>query len=37
MMVNLWHRQEGPRPDYFESYTWTDEFELHGHAARMTF
>lgn len=37
MMVNLTHRQEGPRPDYFEQYTWTDEFELHGEKARMTF
>jgi SAM-dependent methyltransferase len=37
MMVNLTHRHEGPRPDYFEQYAWTDEFELHGHAARMTF
>lgn len=37
MMVNLTHRQEGPRPDYFEPYTWTDEFELRGHKARMTF
>ncbi|MFJ7216607.1 class I SAM-dependent methyltransferase [Amycolatopsis sp. NPDC098790] len=36
-MNNLIHRQTGPRPDYFESYTWTDEFELHGQAARMTF
>lgn len=37
MMVNLTHRAEGPRPDYFEQYTWTDEFELHGSKARMTF
>jgi len=37
MMVNLTHRHEGPRPDYFEAYTWTDEFELHGEKARMTF
>ncbi|MEV4053407.1 class I SAM-dependent methyltransferase [Amycolatopsis sp. NPDC049688] len=37
MMVNITHRQEGPRPDYFEQYTWTDEFELHGRPARMTF
>jgi len=37
MMVNLTHRREGPRPDYFEGYTWTDEFELHGEKARMTF
>ncbi|MEV6826928.1 methyltransferase domain-containing protein [Amycolatopsis sp. NPDC051102] len=37
MMVNVTHRAEGPRPDYFESYTWTDEFELHGRKARMTF
>ncbi|MEV6640802.1 methyltransferase domain-containing protein [Amycolatopsis sp. NPDC051371] len=36
-MVNLTHRQAGPRPDYFESYTWTDEFEMHGETARMTF
>ncbi|WP_410669349.1 class I SAM-dependent methyltransferase [Amycolatopsis sp. cmx-4-68] len=36
-MNNLIHRQSGPRPDYFEQYTWTDEFELHGQAARMTF
>ncbi len=37
MMVNLTHRHEGPRPDYFAAYTWTDEFELHGEKARMTF
>jgi SAM-dependent methyltransferase len=37
MMVNLTHRHEGPRPDYFEQYTWTDEFELHGQKAQMTF
>lgn len=37
MMVNLTHRHEGPRPDYFAQYTWTDEFELRGHKARMTF
>lgn len=37
MMVNLTHRHEGPRPDYFAAYTWTDEFELHGQAAQMTF
>jgi SAM-dependent methyltransferase len=36
-MVNLTHRQAGPRPDYFEQYTWTDEFEMHGRTARMTF
>jgi SAM-dependent methyltransferase len=36
-MVNLTHRQAGPRPDYFEAYTWTDEFEMHGEIARMTF
>ncbi|WP_086681754.1 class I SAM-dependent methyltransferase [Amycolatopsis pretoriensis] len=36
-MNNLIHRRTGPRPDYFESYTWTDEFELHGQTARMTF
>ncbi|WP_442875340.1 class I SAM-dependent methyltransferase [Amycolatopsis sp. NBC_00355] len=37
MMVNLTHRQEGPRPDYFERYTWTDEFVLQGRTCSMTF
>jgi SAM-dependent methyltransferase len=37
MMVNLTHRQARPRPDYFERYTWTDEFALPGGTARMTF
>ncbi|RSD17233.1 class I SAM-dependent methyltransferase [Amycolatopsis eburnea] len=37
LMVNLTHRQEGPRPDYFAHYTWTDEFPLHGQTGRMTF
>ncbi|WP_439378613.1 methyltransferase domain-containing protein [Amycolatopsis lexingtonensis] len=37
LMVNLTHRQEGPRPDYFAHYTWTDEFPMHGRIARMTF
>jgi SAM-dependent methyltransferase len=37
LMVNVTHRQAGPRPDYFEPYTWTDEFEMHGRTARMTF
>ncbi len=36
-MINLVHRQAGPRPDYFASYTWTDEFDLHGQVAQMTF
>ena len=36
-MVNLMHRQTGPRPDYFARYTWTDEWEMHGQTARMTF
>ncbi|WP_410621085.1 class I SAM-dependent methyltransferase [Amycolatopsis sp. cmx-8-4] len=37
MMINLTHRQEGPRPDYFERYTWTDTFVMRGQACRMTF
>ncbi|WP_290052786.1 class I SAM-dependent methyltransferase [Amycolatopsis solani] len=37
MMVNLTHRHEGPRPDYFAAYTWTDEFPMRGRLARMTF
>ncbi|GLY41998.1 methyltransferase [Amycolatopsis sp. NBRC 101858] len=37
MMVNVTHRHEGPRPDYFAAYTWTDEFPMPGGTARMTF
>ncbi|WP_442874409.1 class I SAM-dependent methyltransferase [Amycolatopsis sp. NBC_00438] len=37
MMVNLTHRAEGLRPDYFERYTWTDEFVLQGRTCSMTF
>jgi SAM-dependent methyltransferase len=37
MAVNVMHRQEGPRPDYFEQYTWTDELPMQGRTVRMTF
>lgn len=37
MMINITHRQEGPRPDYFERYTWTDEFVMRGQTCQMTF
>jgi SAM-dependent methyltransferase len=36
-LVNLMHRQAGPRPDYFERYTWTEEWTMGGQTARMTF
>jgi SAM-dependent methyltransferase len=36
-LVNLMHRQTGPRPDYFEPYTWTDEWTMGGQTAKMTF
>jgi SAM-dependent methyltransferase len=36
-LVNLMHRQTGPRPDYFEPYAWTDEWTMGGQTAQMTF
>jgi ubiquinone/menaquinone biosynthesis C-methylase UbiE len=36
-LVNLMHRQTGPRPDYFEPYTWTDEWTMGGQTVQMTF
>jgi hypothetical protein len=37
MAVNVMHRQEGPRPDYFAAYTWTDEMPMQGRTVPMTF
>ncbi|WP_143230779.1 class I SAM-dependent methyltransferase [Actinosynnema sp. ALI-1.44] len=36
-MVNLMHRQTGPRPDYFERYTWTEDWTMGGQTAQVTF
>ncbi|OZM70039.1 SAM-dependent methyltransferase [Amycolatopsis antarctica] len=36
-MINLIHRKSGPRPDYFETYNWTEEWTKGGHTARMSF
>ena len=36
-LVNLMHRQAGPRPDYFERYKWTEDWTMGGQAAQMTF
>jgi SAM-dependent methyltransferase len=35
--INLMHRQAGPRPDYFETYNWTEEWNMGGQAAQMSF
>lgn len=35
--INLMHRLSGPRPDYFATYNWTEEWNLGGRPARMNF
>ncbi len=35
--TNLMHRLAGPRPDYFETYNWTEEWTMGGHTAQMSF
>ncbi|UJW31879.1 class I SAM-dependent methyltransferase [Saccharothrix sp. AJ9571] len=37
MAMNLLHRQSGPRPDYFETYDWTEEWTMGGQTARLRF
>ncbi|PXY19080.1 class I SAM-dependent methyltransferase [Prauserella muralis] len=37
MAINLIHRQSGPRPDYFKTYSWTEDWAMGGRAARLTF
>jgi ubiquinone/menaquinone biosynthesis C-methylase UbiE len=36
-LINLMHRQAGPRPDYFETYNWTEEWTMGGQTAQMSF
>lgn len=36
-LVNLMHRQTGPRPDYFAPYDWTEEWTMGGRTAQMRF
>jgi SAM-dependent methyltransferase len=36
-MINLIHRQAGPRPDYFETHNWTEEWTMGGQTAQMSF
>jgi SAM-dependent methyltransferase len=36
-LINLLHRQTGPRPDYFETYNWTEEWTMGGQTAQMSF
>jgi ubiquinone/menaquinone biosynthesis C-methylase UbiE len=36
-LINLMHRQAGPRPDYFEIYNWTEEWTMGGQTAQMSF
>jgi SAM-dependent methyltransferase len=35
--INLMHRQAGPRPDYFATYNWTEEWTMGGRPAPMSF
>lgn len=35
--VNLMHRQNGPRPDYFATYNWTEDWTIGGQTAPMSF
>ncbi|HEY3471106.1 MAG TPA: methyltransferase domain-containing protein [Amycolatopsis sp.] len=35
--INLMHRQSGPRPDYFATYNWTEEWTLDGKSVPMSF
>jgi SAM-dependent methyltransferase len=35
-LINLMHRQAGPRPDYFETYNWTEEWTMGGQTAQMS-
>jgi len=37
LAVNVMHRLAGPRPDYFERYTWTEEWTMGGQTAQMSF
>ncbi|MFI6031536.1 class I SAM-dependent methyltransferase [Amycolatopsis magusensis] len=37
MAMNLLHRQSGPRPDYFETYDWTEEWTMGGRTAQLRF
>lgn len=35
--INLMHRLAGPRPDYFETYNWTEEWTMGGRTSQMSF
>jgi len=35
--ASLWHRDEGYKPDYFETYDWVDEWTAGGRTARFRF
>jgi SAM-dependent methyltransferase len=36
-LINLIQRQTGPRPDYFATYNWTEEWAMGGQTAQMSF
>lgn len=36
-MINLIHRKAGPRPDYFATYNWSEEWTLGGQTAQLSF
>jgi SAM-dependent methyltransferase len=35
--INLLHRQAGPRPDYFATHNWTEEWTMGGKTAQLSF
>jgi ubiquinone/menaquinone biosynthesis C-methylase UbiE len=35
--INLMHRQAGPRPDYFATDNWTEQWTVGGQSARLSF
>jgi SAM-dependent methyltransferase len=35
--INLLHRQAGPRPDYFATHNWTEEWTMGGQTAQLSF
>jgi SAM-dependent methyltransferase len=35
--INLMHRQAGPRPDYFATHNWTEEWTMGGQTAQLSF
>jgi SAM-dependent methyltransferase len=37
MAINVMHRMNGPRPDYFATYQWSEDWTMGGHTTRLSF